>query len=456
MRFELAYPMTASELSFAAEATCPIDRERVISAITTDSRLVRSGDLFIALRGQAQDGHHYIEDAKRLGAALIIAEAEGIGTACVTDTGRALGNIAAHSLRKNRIPVVAITGSVGKTGAKDAVAAALGARMHVHKTADNQNNDFGVSYTILSRRREDEIMVLEFGTNNKGEILHHAKIAPPDIAIITAIGSAHIGAFGSKEAILAEKSDIYHEMRDGLLLLNGDDVYLKRLTPTIRTRYVGMNTECDLRADKTFFSRYGISYTLIEGGKEQRIFLRGAGIPRIYASLFAIAAAEHFGIRKELAIGALYRMPETEGRQHILSVGGILLIDDAYNASPEAMSEALRLLSSLPATGRRYAVLGDMLELGDLSEALHRGVGMEAAKSADRLYCFGRYASAVADGAKIAGMPSEAIRITDDAEACLSMLKPCLSDGDTVLVKASHALGGERIVSGIRALDTRS
>lgn len=299
-------------------------------------------------------------------------------------------------------------------------------------------------------------MVLEFGTNSKGEILRHTKAAPPDVAVITAIGSAHIGAFGSKEAILAEKADICRGMTDGLLLLNGDDAYLRRLSPTIPVRYVGMSEGCDLRARDVFSSRYGSSYTLSRAGGEHRVFLRGVGTPRIYTSLFALAIAEHFGISEEIATGALFRMPEAEGRQSILKVGGILLIDDAYNASPEAMEEALHLLRSLPTVGLRYAVLGDMLELGALGDTLHRSVGMRAAKIADRLYTFGKYAEAMAEGAKEAGMPHGAIHTASDAEACLAALKPRLSDGDTVLVKASHTLGGDRIVRGIRALTERS
>lgn len=456
VRIELPYPMAAKELADAVGAPCPIDEGTVISAITTDSRLTKPGDLFVAICGKMHDGHLFLGDAKRRGASLLLATRSGEDMLSVENTKKALGTIAAYSLRKNRIPVVAITGSVGKTGAKDAIAATLAARLRVHKTQENQNNELGVPYTILSRKRDDEVMVLEFGTNSTGEISALADIATPDVAVITAIGSAHIGAFGSREAILAEKAGIYKGMTDGLLILNGDDAYLKTLSPQIPVCYVGKDENCDLCACKVFFSRYGISYTLLEKSGERRIFLRGVGTPRIYASLFALATATHFGIRQDLAADALFRMPQPKGRQSILNIGGILLIDDAYNASPESMEEALRLLATLPTARRRYAVLGDMLELGSMSEVLHRKIGMQAAKNADLLYSFGHYAQAIADGAGEGGMHPDCIHIYGDAEACLAALRPELSDGDTVLVKASHALGGARIVNGICSLTVRA
>ena len=456
MRFELSHPMRAGEIATVLKTICPIDADTVISALTTDSRLTRPGDLFVALRGRSLDGHLFLKDAKQKGAALLLAEKEGDGMLSVANTARALGEIAAYSLQKHRIPVVAITGSVGKTGTKEAVAAALGAQLRVHKTAENENNELGVAYTLLSRKKDDEVMVLEFGTSSKGEIAGHAHIAPPSVAIITAIGSAHIGAFGSREAILAEKADIYKEMQDGLLLLNGDDAYLRALSPKIPVRYIGTGSDCNPSARKVFFSRYGISYTMAAKNGERHIFLRGIGRPKIYASLFALAAADHFGIKEDLAADALFRMPPTDGRQRLWNIGGILLIDDAYNASPESMEEALYLLSSLPTAGQRYAVIGDMLELGEMSEALHRKLGMQAARGADRLFYFGKYAQAVEDGAKEAGMPADRIALFPDADGCLAALRPCLSDGDTVLVKASHALNGTEIVNGLRTLEQRS
>ena len=455
MRIELAHPMRAGEISNAIGSACPIDYDTVIAAITTDSRLTRPGDLFIAITGKTYDGHLFLDDAKRRGAALLVSEQGGKDALSVESTRNALGTIAAYSLRKNRIPVIAITGSVGKTGTKEAVGAVLSTQLRVHKTSENQNNQLGVAYTVLSRKRNDELMILEFGTNSKGEIASHAAIAPPDVAIITRIGSAHIGAFGSREAILNEKSDIYKGMTEGLLLLNGDDPYLRGLSPKIPVCYVGTGENSTIIASKVFFSRYGVSYTLLEKNGERRIFLRGAGRPQIYASLFALGCATHFNVRGDLAADALFRMPRPEGRQSIHSVGGILLIDDAYNASPESTEAALELLNTLPTVGQRYAVLGDMLELGEMSEELHRKIGNRAANVADRLYFFGQYAAAMADGAAEGGMPSECIATFPDAEACLSALRPRLTDGDTVLVKASHALGGQKIVRGICALDGR-
>ena len=455
MRAELAFPLSISEISSVCGATVTdtIDKGCTdIHAITTDSRLVQPGDMFVALRGTHSDGHLFLSDALSRGAALCLSEHPFAGSVTVPDTAAALTALAAHTLRSHPIPVIAITGSVGKTGTKDAVSAALSPRFRVHKTKDNMNNALGVAFTLLSRPVNAEILVLEFGTNSLGEIASHAKTAPPDVAILTAIGQAHIGAFGSREGIFAEKSSIFAGMSsDGLLLINGDDPYLSSIKTDIPTLHVGLSPHCSPSAGRVSYSRYGTSYTLQNWVEERRVFLRSVGRPQIYASLFAIAVARHFGVAPESALDALFRMPHAEGRQAVYEAGGVLLIDDAYNASPESMAAALEVLLAIGRGRRRIAVLGDMLELGAAAHLLHKELGRLSATHCDLLYAFGDYAQDMLMGALEAGKSKELLTRYPNADVCCRALLPILTDGDVILVKASHAVGGLAIASAIRS-----
>lgn len=451
MRIELAFPFTAQEVAEAVGCPIMAAEETVIRAITTDSRLVLPGDLFVALRGKRADGHRYLSEARAKGAALLISEEPFPGSLNVKDTRGALGHLAAFSLKKRRPLVIAITGSVGKTGAKDAVAAVLSKQYRVYKTSENLNNDLGVAYTVLSREYETEQLVLELGTNHPGEIAALSRLVSPDLSIITLIGTAHIGAFGSKENILREKADILAGMNGGPLFLNGDDPYLRSLRYEGKTVLVSTGEVGAFRAEGIYTSRFGTSYTLCTPDERRRVFLRGTGISRIYSSLFALAVGTHLGVPMPAAVEALRTVGYARGRQTVEAIGGILLIDDSYNASPESVKEALRLLSGLAAGRPRYAVLGDMLELGDAAPELHREVGRTAANHADFLLAFGALSDRIREGALSAGMAPEAVSVFPDCEAVIAALEKQISDGDVVLVKASHTLGGDRIADKLRA-----
>ncbi len=449
MRIELPFPLTLGDIRLAVGAESEKNDGTPVTVITTDTRKLRKNDLYVALHGARDDGHRYLEAARAAGALALVSEIEATGGIKVKNTHSALLDIAALSLEQRRVPVIAITGSVGKTGTKDAVAAALSPRYKVHKTRENENNELGIAKTVLSRNANTTLLVLEMGTNHPGEISPLSRCVSPDLAIITAIGSAHIGAFGTKEAILAEKASITDGMRDGKLLVLGDDPLLSSLCLPIKKRTIGMYTKADFCAEGVYSSRFGTSYTLKAEGVRQRVFLRGAGRPRILASLFALASAVHFDVPLTRAAEALLRMPHAEGRGSVYEVGGVLLIDDAYNSSPEAVSEGISLLNATAGGRRRIAVLGDMLELGECTEPLHRTVGAMASRT-DLLFAFGASADAIAAGALEAGAVPEAIRLFHNAEECTKELLAELSDGDAVLVKASHALGGGSIVEAIK------
>ena len=451
MRIELSKPFCGKEIGAALSVDAAAFEKQEFSAICTDSRLVMPGDMFFALRGEREDGHRYISEATARGAALLVTEEAAPGALVCQSTREALCRLAAARKKELEIPVVAVTGSVGKTGAKDAISAVLGTRYRVHKTKGNQNNDLGLAYTLLSCPLDSEVMVLELGSNHPGEIEQLSRIVRPDVGVITSIGRAHMGAFGSIEAILREKASLCVGMEKGPLILNYDNPYLASLTSCYPILSVGTGESADFLAKGIFSSRFGTSYTLHTKTSTKRIFLRGTGRPRIYASLFAIAAAHHFGIPLPSTVEALFRMEYAEGRQNIEEVGGLLLIDDAYNASPESMEEALRLLSSVAAERVRYAVLGDMLELGESAALLHREVGRQAAANTEQLYAFGAYAEEMAKGALEGGMPGENVHTFPDATSVISAIMPKLSDGYVVLVKASHALDGSSIAEAIRA-----
>lgn len=449
MRIELPFPLALGDIRSAVGAEDDKNNAAIVNAITTDTRLLQKNDLYVALHGAKDDGHRYLEVAKTRGAVASIAECETARGIKVKSTHAALLDIAALSLRQHRVPVVAITGSVGKTGTKEAVAAALSPRYTVHKTKENENNELGIAKTVLSRNANATLLVLEMGSNHPGEIAPLSHCVSPDLAIITAIGSAHIGAFGSKEAILKEKAAITVGMRGGHLLILNDDPLLSSLVTKIPTISIGINTPADVMAEGIYSSRFGTSYTLKAEGTRQRVFLRGVGRPRVLSSLFAMAAARHLGVSMASAANALLRLSPPEGRGSVNEVGGVLLIDDAYNSSPEAVAEGISLLVTVAGGRRKIAVLGDMLELGEARRPLHCAVGAMAVK-ADLLFAFGECADSIAKGAMEAGLASDRISCFSTCEDCIKGLLSELSDGDCVLVKASHALGGGRIVEAVK------
>ena len=341
MRIELPFPLTLGRIRQAVGASGAADDATTITAITTDTRKLRPHDLYVALHGRRDDGHRYLTAAVSGGAAALVTEMPTERGISVLNTHAALLDIARLSLTEHRIPVIAITGSVGKTGTKDAVAAALSPRFSVHKTRENENNELGIAKTVLSRNVNDTLLVLELGSNHPGEIAPLSRCISPDVAIITAIGSAHIGAFGTKEAILREKASITDGMRGGHLLLPASDPYLSTLSLSLPILTVATEGEADFLAEGIYFSRFGTSYTLKTASGRQRVFLRGVGRPRILSSLFAMAAAHTLGVPLSSAAAALLRLPYAEGRGSVCEVGGVLLIDDAYNSSPEAVAEGL-------------------------------------------------------------------------------------------------------------------
>ncbi len=453
MRIKLAYPLTLGKIASMLALPAPKAANRRILAITSNSAEVEPGDLFLALRGKSTDGHRYLPEAFLRGAAGAVTSTPCRGGLLVADTTLALGKLAQEYLKEHRIPVIAVTGSVGKTTAKDYIAAALSTRHTVHKTGGNENNEIGLPKSILSLEKNTTHLVLEMGMNREGEIAAHSRIARPDAAIITAIGTAHIAAFGSREGILAEKASILSGLQEnGRVYLNGDEPLLRGFNTKTPPTLVSLEQNGSFRAAGIRVFADHSDFTLITPTSRHRAYLPHPGRPRILSALLAVAVAADHGVKPEEALSAIGRLPAVSGRGRVLRAGELLLIDDSYNASPESVTAALSLLSEIRLVGgRRIAVLGDMRELGEGASFYHRKVAHELFAHADLLFAFGEMAEEYERGAREGGMKAAQIRTFPQAEACAAALLSELRANDTVLIKASRALRGERILEALLA-----
>jgi UDP-N-acetylmuramoyl-tripeptide--D-alanyl-D-alanine ligase len=448
-------PLPLSQIAQLAEGDLSLAGDDIpISRISTDSRTLQSGDLFVALRGENFDGHRFVEKAKERGAIGAIVEHAWTGKVPpafsllrVDDTLIAYQKIAAGYRRQLPLKVVAITGSNGKTTTKDFVAAALGHRFRVTKTEGNFNNHVGLPKTILTATSQDEIGVWEIGMNHPGEIAALTKIAAPDVGIITNIGVAHIEFMGSRDAIAQEKGALAEAIGpQGTLILNADDPYSEKIAKRTRAKtvYAGTRkgTVCatDLRQ-----SASGSEFTILEGAHRCRAQLPVPGLHMIQNALLAVAAGRVFGLSIEDCAAGLASAPLTKARLQIKTIRGVQFIDDSYNANPESMCAALATLAELETDGRRIAVLGEMAELGSESERGHREVGEAAASlKIDELIAIGETASAIADAAHEAGLAHS--RTVASADEAAGILAEETAPNDLVLVKGSRAARTERVI----------
>jgi UDP-N-acetylmuramoyl-tripeptide--D-alanyl-D-alanine ligase len=448
-------PLPLSQLArFAGEKISLGKQDPVVSRISTDSRTLQPGDLFVALRGDNFDGHRFVGMAQERGAAGAIVESEWTGKTSpafpiirAEDTLVAYQKIAAHYRQSLTLKVIAITGSNGKTTTKDFVAAALGHRFRVTKTEGNFNNHVGLPKTILDAKSQDEIAVWEIGMNHPGEIAPLARIAAPDVGVITNIGVAHLEFMGSREAIAQEKGALAEAVGpQGTLILNADDSFSEGIAKRTRAKVIfagtrkGTVSATDLRQ-----SASGSEFTILEGAHRCRAQLPVPGLHMIQNALLAVAAGRVFGLSIEDCAAGLASAPLTKARLQIKTIRGVQFIDDSYNANPESMRAALATLAELETDGRRIAVLGEMSELGSESERGHREVGEAAASlKIDELIAIGKIASVIADAAQKAGL--EKSRTVGSANEAAEVLAEETSPNDLVLIKGSRAARTERVL----------
>jgi len=416
-----------------------------------DSRIVQPGEVFFALRDQ-RDGHEFVADAFARGAraAVVDRTVPAPGDALLIEVSQPL-----HALRRlaeairdaHPIPVVGITGNVGKTTAKEATAAALGARYRVLRTAASFNNEIGVPLTFLRLEPSHEVAVIELGFYVPGEIADLCRLVRPRIGIITEIPAipVHYARTPSVEAIAAGKAELIESLPDdGVALLNADSPRVRALAPRTRAHVVlfGESEDAQLRAtDVRAEGLAGLRFTAQYEGERAAVALPIPGRQLVPAALAALGAAHTLGVPLAEAAVALGTLEQPAHRMEVRRGPGITVIDDSYNASPAAVQAALAVLRDVP--GRRIAVLGDMLELGSFSADAHEAMGRDAARSTDVLIGIGELARTAVDAARAAGL-AEAYWAGEPGEALL-VLRGMQQDGDTILVKGSHSLALDRL-----------
>ncbi len=443
--------------------------DTAISGVSTDSRKAGPGYLFIPLKGERYDGHDFIQGAFESGASAALTERSpaDIYNAVagqdaqagdkilikVGNTLKALQDIAAYYRSKFPIPFVGITGSVGKTSTKDMVACALGAGYNVLKNEGNLNNEIGVPLTIFNLEDYHEAAVVEMGMSGVGEISTLTGIVRPKVGIITNIGISHIEKLGSRQNILKAKLELLEGLQpDGLLILNGDDVMLSGVKDLLNVRTVsyGLEEGVDYQAyNVRSRGENGIDFGITIGGREYNVHLPTPGVHNVYNALAALAAGHELGIDIPELIRGIAAYSPGSMRLNIIKANGITIINDVYNASPQSVKAAIDVLDELEA-GRRIAVLGDMLELGEWSVDAHLETGHNAAGSrADIVITVGKAAADIARGAVEAGFPPENTVMTESNKQAMDYLGRIISKGDAVLVKGSRGMKMEEIVNGL-------
>ena len=406
-----------------------------------DTRIIKEGQLFIVLQG-ARDGHDFIPMAMEKGAAAVLCSRKvGDYPAIYVDDPRiALGMIAREELKRIGCKTVGVTGSVGKSTTKEMISTVLESTYRIAKTPANHNNDIGMPMAVLSMPEDTEIAVLEMGMNHFREIAYLAEIARPDVGVIINVGTSHIEFLGSREGIRKAKMEITEGMAPNApLLLNGDNDLLRKLeeVPSQPITYFGSDSGCEVWADRVQQGEY-LTYTAHWGDVELPVKLALEGEHFVADSLAAIAVGLKLDVIPEKISEALVSFRNMAGRQEIFRAGEYTIIKDCYNAGPESMAAALKVLGNRP--GRKIAVLGDMLELGDSAHAEHYKLGRIAAQKADLLFAYGPHGTVVADGAITGGMETDCVSAFTDHEALAAALKKAAKPGDVLLFKGSHGM----------------
>ena len=427
------------------------DPEASVARIKLDSRQVESGDLFVPIIGERVDGHKFIPQVLDLGAAAVLtSEHDEVPEECskgawirVEDTKAALQDIGRYLRARLFLPLVGVTGSVGKTTTREMIAAALSAKYRVYKTPGNSNSQVGVPITISEISEQDEIGVIELGMSEPGELTVIAKIAKIDMAVITNIGITHIEQLGSRENIYKEKMTIQDGLReDGVLILNGDDDMLcsTKGKSGVKTVYYGIGSNCDFRAENINLNDGPAKFTAVHGEDRQEVVLGVMGMHNVMNALAAIAVCHENGMTMEEAAQGLKTFHGFKGRQQIHAGARYTILDDSYNASPASMKASLDVFKTLKPDSRHVAVLADMKELGDKVMEYHHEVGVHTAGTGvNFVITLGEACHALAEGVRsVSDIP--VVEFTDKEEM-VSYLEANLADGDCVLFKGSNSMG---------------
>jgi len=440
-------------------------RADTFDGVSTDTRTLAAGSLFVPLRGPRFDGHDFLGQAAAAGAAGVLVERgrEGLlqgidgstAAVAVADTLRALGDLARFWRSRFDIPVVAVTGSTGKTTTKEMAAAIMGQGKNLLKSEGNLNNLVGLPLTVFRMNAAHEAAVLEMGTNRRGEIARLTEIAAPTVGVVTNVGPAHLEGLRSLETIREEKGDLYRVMDGrGTAVINLDDASLVPWAQRWTGRMItfGIDTDADVTATHIAHeAERGTVFTLLMDGASREILLPVLGFHNVSNALAAAAAAKGAGFGFDAICRGLMAFRPVGGRMEVWRLkNGACLIDDTYNANPASVAAALRTLQGLRGECTSTVILGDMLELGDEAERYHEEIGRALAETGvGKAYLRGEFARATARGALKRGMRSERVIVDLSTEETVAHLKACLKAGDWVLVKGSRKMRMEEIVRAI-------
>jgi len=426
---------------------------QAFSGICTDSRKIKPGELFIALSGEQFDGHNFVIQVLEQGAGgvLVSHSVTTSPTATVilcSDTLQALQALAAYHRKRFSLPVLAITGSNGKTTTKDMAAALLGSRLHVLKTHANFNNEIGLPQTLLNLTAQHQIAVVEMGMRGLGQIKALAQIARPTAGIVTNVSETHLELLGSLENIAAAKSELVEAIEpDGFVALNADNPYVAAMAAKARCAVItfGIHQTSDLHGENIREIPGGVAFDCCYQGRRFAVTVPALGEHNVMNALAALAAGFKLGMNEQDMVRGLAQFASSGMRMTIEQVGPYQVINDAYNASPLSMASALRTLMS-QTKGRTVAVLGDMFELGAISEEAHREVGRIAAQlGVNLLVTVGTLGRIIADGAREQG--HEAVFSCQNHAEAIQVLHDKLAVGDVILIKGSRGMKMEQLIS---------
>ena len=447
-------PLLTRDVMTAMGGDASADAPDRISGVSTDTRTCAAGDLFFALSGDNFDAHDFLDRAAAASASAAVVDRDVVNpplpTIRVADVGRALLDLASFWRGRLKAKVVAITGSNGKTTTKDLAAAAIGSSRRVVSSPKSYNNFVGVPITLFLADDSTEVVVLEVGTNSPGEIATLAAVARPDVGVVTNVSEAHLEGLGSLEGVIAEKGALLEHVVDGgvsILCVDEPTFDAVREHASGRVVSTGVKRRADYVATMPHcdFERIGFH---VNG--QERVRVPMIGCHNLYNALTALSIAAELGVPMAAAASALKEVSGPPMRLTRHRRGEQLVIDDAYNANPGSMKAAIKTFASLTAPGRKILVLGDMLELGDQSERLHQEVGAALSCGEFDLVCVvGAQAPSILEGAARHGLEEKKTLRYENAARCAAELPALLRDDDAVLLKASRAIGLEKVVDAV-------
>jgi UDP-N-acetylmuramoyl-tripeptide--D-alanyl-D-alanine ligase len=451
--------LNAEQLAKMVKGRLKASPDIVVSQVSTDTRTLEKGALFVAIAGERFDGHDFAAQAVEHGAALVMAE-EGrdipdhVPALFVDNTLEALGRLATEYRALFNIPVIAVTGSVGKTSTKEMIAAILSAKFKVHKTKGNFNNEIGLPLSVLELDEEHEVAVFEMGMRGFGEISLLSHIVKPDIAVITNIGISHIERLGTRQNILKAKLEILDGMsRNGTVILNGDDELLSGLRGLLpqKTLFYGIDEELDIWGyDLLSKGEQGVSFEVKTPTREMSLFVPAPGMHNVHNALAGIAVAEALGMNEKEIEAGLMSYSGERMRLAIVDKDGIKFINDSYNAAPSSIKAALDVLSDIGRDMRKWAVLGDMMELGDWTEQAHRDIGRYVSNlGIDYLIGIGSYAQWYVKGANEDLQTRTTTMLFGNIEEAKPYIETLMQKGDVLLFKGSRKMRLDLLVQAL-------